>query len=81
MREYTYEQLKRIFYKDFQYVMQYRRCKAPDFDTYVSFIYDKKIIIFQLNDKQLVLIDCLKLKSSSIFQDILSYCDEVDLLR
>ena len=73
------EQLSKMIYADFQNVLQYRHYHAPVFETYFSFLYNRKMIIMRLDSDHFSVIDCLELTSSSIFQNILSYCDAFDL--
>lgn len=58
------------FNYDLDRIGSYRRYEAPGFDTYLSTIYEKKLLIFQLTDEAWQLEDFVEMELSKIYMDL-----------
>ena len=58
------------FNDDLDCIGSYRRYEAPGFDTYLSTIYEKKMLIFQLTNEAWKLEDFVEMKQSKIYMDL-----------
>lgn len=58
------------FNDDLDRIGSYRRYEAPGFDTYLSTIYEKKLLIFQLTDEAWKLEDFVEMELSKIYMDL-----------
>ena len=61
---------------DFINLITYRRKHQPQFDTYIAFIFHKKIIILSSEGNIFTLIDEIELTKSKTYQELARYSDE-----
>lgn len=58
------------FNDDLDCIGAYRRYEAPGFDTYLSTVYERKLLIFQLTDEAWRLEDFVEMELSKIYMDL-----------
>ena len=58
------------FNDDLDRIGAYRRYEAPGFDTYLSTVYEKKLLIFQLTDEAWQLEDVVEMERSKTYMDL-----------
>lgn len=58
------------FNEDLCNIGLYREKEAPSFDTYLSVIYEKKLLIFELNSNVWNLVDFVEMEQSKIYMDL-----------
>ena len=67
-------QIQNALNSDFRCAMQYRTHEVgADFDTYIAFIYDDKIVFMIENDAHLSYIDSVNLTKSPVYMRLLDY--------
>ena len=68
-------QIQNALNSDFRCAMQYRTHEVgADFDTYVAFIYDDRIVFMIENGAHLSYIDSVNLTKSPVYMRLLDYC-------
>ena len=67
------EQIRQALQDDFKVAMKYRNFICENFDTYLCFIYDEKIVILEEKDSDFCYIDAVSLDESPIYQKLLNY--------
>lgn len=67
------QQIQEALSNDFQCAMQYRNHVANEFDTYMAFIYDKRIIFMEEKNNIFNFIDSVELTKSSVYQNLSRY--------
>lgn len=67
-------QIQNALNSDFRCAMQYRTHEVgADFDTYIAFIYDDKIVFMIENAAHLSYIDSVNLTKSPVYMRLLDY--------
>ncbi len=69
------EKIQNALNNDFQNAMKYRKQSAKGFDTYMAYLYDKRIIFMEEQDHLFHYVDDVKLCKSPIFVELSGYID------
>ena len=62
---------------DFQCAMQYRIRAAAGFDTYMAYIYGRKLIFMQERNQRFFCVDCVDLKESAVYRRLARFGEDV----
>lgn len=62
-------------YSDFSVAMQYRASMQPNFDTFFTFLYARKIIFLESTFEGFSFVDSVSLEESPIFMKLAAYAD------
>ena len=62
--------IENAFNEDLNQIRLYRELNAPGFETYISTIYENKLLIFENDGKQWALQDSVDMMTSEIYKDL-----------